>query len=465
MSQPLSASAVELAGEIAGTEPIIEPPRRRASMRAVVGGFAGINLLVLILGTITGPLQARGLGPTGRGELAAIVVVMQELSIVATFGLVAYATREVARGTPPGEIVGSIGGLLVVVGLLIMPIGLPVSSLIGQGRAVVEHYVLVAFMVLPISLLGVLLSSLLGGLERWRLMAVTRLIPIVLPATVIVALYLSDSMTTGAVAAATLAAGILAIVPALVALRGWGSLRFRMSHVRKGVPFGLKSWGAYLAMLTNNRLDQLLMAGLASSRQLGWYAVGVTVASLPNVVVGAVGPPLLTRLCAGERHLLPRAFRACVATVLIASAGLALVSVVVIPALFGDAFRTAVPMAAILLFAAVPLAGVAVLSPAFIADGAPSYPAVGEWIAVAITVPGLIIVLPIWGGIGAAAVSAVAYSVNCVLQLMVARMRFGGRYSDYVRFRLTDLAPLGSAVARVLPWRRLRRLSAARSAS
>lgn len=456
MGRPGVTDTLEVAAATTarGSDAATLPPRarRRRSTSAIVGGFAGINAFVLMVGVITGPLQARGLGPVGRGELAGITVVMQELSIFATFGLVAYATREVARGTPPGEVLGSIGILLVGVGLLLMPLGFPLSGLLGRGRPIVSHFILAAFLLLPLSLLGVLLSCLLAGLERWWLLAVTRLIPIVLPASVIIGLYLSNSMSVGWIAAVTYAAGMLAVTPSFFALRKWGPLRLRVRHFRQGIPFGLKSWGGYLASLTNARLDQLLMVGLASSLQLGLYAVAVTAASLPGVFIGAVGAPLLTRLSAGERHLLGPAFRTCVATVALGVGLITAASFVAIPLLFGQAFRSAIPMAVILLFAAIPGAGVAVLSPAFIADGAPSYPAIGEFVAVAITVPGLLLTLPLWGGVGAAIVTAAAYSVNCLIQLVVARRRFDMPYRSFLIPTKADLIPYLAILARIKAW-------------
>jgi O-antigen/teichoic acid export membrane protein len=418
-------------------------------MGDIVAGLSLINILVLALGLITGPLQARALGPAGRGELAAILVVSQQVPLILTFGLGAYATREIARGVLPGELVGSIGGLMFFIGLLILPAGILFSHLLGQGRPVVDHYIMISFLLLPISLLGILLSSLLTGLERWRLVVATRLIAMLLPAAAIIALYLLDHLTVGLTAAIVFVASMLSIAPALVALRGWMPLRFRMLHIRIGVPFGLQSWVAYLASMTNGRLDQLLMAALASSRQLGLYAVAVTVSSLPNVVIGAVGPPLLTRVAAGDRHLVPSALRVSLATVTIFGGMLAVASIVLIPLLFGSAFRDAVPMAAILLVAAVPLAGVAVLSSSFVADGEPSVPALGELVTLGITIPGLIVLLPRLGGVGAAIVSLGAYAVNLLIQLIMARRRFGASFATFLVPRLSDLRWALALVTRV----------------
>ena len=53
---------------------------------------------VALVGILTGPLQARALGPTGRGELAAVMTPLGFLPTLASLGLGTYVERMVARG-------------------------------------------------------------------------------------------------------------------------------------------------------------------------------------------------------------------------------------------------------------------------------------------------------------------------------------------------------------------------------
>jgi O-antigen/teichoic acid export membrane protein len=313
---------------------------------------------------------------------------------------------------------------MLLIGIVLAPLGLPISQLLGHGRMVVSHWVLIFFLTLPLSLVGILLSSFLGGLSRWKLMAVSRLIPIVLPAGALIVLYFLNAVTVSRLALVAIVAGIASILPALIPLRHWRPLRVRRELIRAGVPFGLKSWASFIASLANGRLDQLLMTGLASSSQLGLYAVAVTFSLVPNVVSSAVAPPLLVRVAAGERHLVGDALRVCLAIVVLTNLVMAGIAVVLIPLAFGPDFGGAVPMAAILLLAAVPLSGTEVLGGSLVADGAPSIPSIGEYATLAVTVPGLVLLLPLLGGVGAALVSLVAYSANFTIQLAFARRRF-----------------------------------------
>ena len=76
-------------------------------------------------------------------------------------------------------------------------------------------------------------------------------------------------------------------------------------------------------------------------------------------------------------------------------------------------------------------------------------------IALAITIPGLLLLLPLLGGRGAALVSLAAYSASFIIQLFAARRIIGGTFGAYV-------VPAGSDVRWV--GERLRHLRKTRAA-
>jgi Na+-driven multidrug efflux pump len=93
----------------------------------------------------------------------------------------------------------------------------------------------------------------------------------------------------------------------------------------------------------------------------------------------------------------------------------------------------------VLLAARIPLAGISVLTAALAADGAPGATSIGEGIALLITVPGLILLLPTMGGLGAALVSLVAYGTSVGVQLALIRRRLGGTVRSYVLPHRADI--------------------------
>lgn len=320
----------------------------------------------------------------------------------------------------------------------------------AHGRSTVHLFILLQFLALPISLSIQLFYYCLVGLERWTAIITIRLIPILFPAFVVVLLFLLHSMTVAAVALATLVSSLLTLLPTIPGLYQIGAVKFRLSLLRGAISFGLKAWIGTIVGLTNGRLDQLLMVGLVSSRQLGLYAVAVTVASPTNQIAFSLTSPLLSRVAGGERALVSRALRITLTFVLLVNLLGILITPILLPALFGSSFSSAVIMALILFVAALPLCTTIVLSQAMVADGKPSIPAIAETITLAITIPGLLIFLPPLGGVGAALVSLVAYSANSAFQLRAAHARFSEPISDFIVPRRTDFAWARARLAGVL---------------
>jgi O-antigen/teichoic acid export membrane protein len=73
----------------------IEPQRRRGLVR-VAASITVLNLTISAMAVISGPLQARALGPGGRGELAAILVPLFVAPILADIGLSTFVVTAVA---------------------------------------------------------------------------------------------------------------------------------------------------------------------------------------------------------------------------------------------------------------------------------------------------------------------------------------------------------------------------------
>jgi O-antigen/teichoic acid export membrane protein len=414
----------------------VAPPRTR--IVRVVGALASVNAVTAAAALITGPLQARALGAAGRGDLAAILVPLTLAAFVLGLSLGAYASRETARGMPVRDLVGSLGGMLISIGAVGGMVGFFLADELAGGRATVETFLKIGFALMPLSLFVGLVYSLLAGLEAWRQLAVARLIPVVVGVGGIVTLYLTAELTVATAAAVTLTGSLVSCVPVISVLRGQGWPRFRRRVAREGFVFGVKTWMGNLAAMANHRLDQLIMIPAVPPRELGLYAVAVTLAGVANILTGALAPPLLTRVAQGDLALVPRAVRVVLGVVTVANLALGAVTPLLLPLVFGSEFADAVDMALVLLLAAIPSAGVLVLMTALVAAGRPGMTSIGELLAVLITGAGLLLVLEPLGGLGAALVSLAAYSANFGLQLIFARRIFGGRLRDYVVPRMED---------------------------
>jgi O-antigen/teichoic acid export membrane protein len=406
------------------------PPARWRFAR-VTASMTLVNVVIMAAAFVTAPLQARALGPSGRGDLAAILVPFGLAPLILHLGIGAYGARQAARGKPLGPLLGSLGSATLVIGVLGALAGVPLAAYLAEGRDTVHTYLLVAFALLPVGLVGTLLISVNSGLERWNVVIAARLIPPLSGVIALAALYLLDALTVESAAIVAIAGGVASTIPLFGILRG-RKLSFDPPVIREGIPFGLKAWLGGLASLSNTRVDQLLMITLVSPRQLGLYAVAVSLAGFSGALTAGLGPPLFTRVAAGETELAARALRVSLVLAGIATIIVALLTPPLIYVLFGSPFEDSIPMAWILLAAGIPLAGATVLTAALTATGRPGVPAVAEAVALVVTIAGLAVLLPPFAGIGAAIVSLVAYLANFVIQFRSARREFGGRARDFL---------------------------------
>ena len=427
------------------------PGRTRARLSGVVAWLTVANLLSAALGFVTGPLLARALGASGRGDLQAIILPLQVTPTVLSLGITAFAYRTLPRGRTVDEVIPSLGFPLLVIGLIAAAAAVPLADAFAEGRETVRTYLIIGFSVTPLALLIMLLSSSLAALERWRAVVAMSVIPFAVPFVAIVSLYALGRLTVATAAAATICGSLLALAPGLPLLISMRKPVFRLSLARDGVSFGMKSWLGGLAQLANGRLDQVLMITLVPPRQLGLYAVATTISGAFGPLAGAVSPPLMARIGAGERYLMPQAVRMTVTVTVLTALAVGILTPILLPLLFGQEFRAATPMAMVLLAASVPLAGASVLSTALQADGAPLIPSMGEGIALVVTVVGLAVLLRPLQGMGAAIVSLAAYGASFLFQLVMATRRIRAPLSAFLLPSRADVHWLRSRIMSLTP--------------
>lgn len=412
--------------------------RKPQRLLGVVTGLTFVKVMTAAAGFVTGPLTARALGASGRGDLAAVLVPLGLLPPVLGFGISGYAFRSLPSGKAPEEVIGSLGLPLIAIGLVGMAVSVPLADLLAGGRPVVRTYLIVVVLTLPLQLLGGLLYSCLAALQRWRAVALVMLIPFAAGLGGIVVLYAVGGLSVGSAAAVQIAGSVLTVLPALPWLSGLRRPVFRFTLARKAISFGLKSWAGGLALLANARLDQFLMITAVAPRQLGLYAVATTVSGAPTVVSGALAYPLMARVGGGESALVARGVRMVLVVTVAINAGVAVATPPVLSLLFGPEFNGAISMTLVLLVAAVPFCGAMVLSGGLQADGAPLIPSMGEGIAVVITIVGLAVLLGPLGGMGAAIVSVAAYSTSFLFQLFMASRRTGMPIREFLLPTVAD---------------------------
>ena len=330
----------------------------RRDLLAKSGGGFGLTALASIMqGAATGPLAARLLGPDGRGALAAIQLWPGAIATVAMLGLpesVAYfGARQPARA---GEwlwtsvLVGLAAACVATaVGYVLIDVGLR-----GHDPHIIHaaHVYLLLILLTPIIGLPCQLARGLGRFGVWNAM---RVAPALGWLTVLAFTWLGGSRAAETVATGYLwfliveAAVIVAACVKLFAPPKAFSLRDASTLLRYGLPSGLSAVPQFL----NLRVDQILIAAMLPTRQLGLYVAAVSWSAISGVVLNAAAPVISRRLAVEQdvavaRSIFGRATRAAVIVSALTAGAFAVVTPSAMALVYGAAFREAIPIAVVL---------------------------------------------------------------------------------------------------------------------
>lgn len=405
------------------------------ALRRALRPFAltmSVNVGMTILSAVAGLLIARAIGPSGRGNYAAVAAWFGLFLTVGEVGQTAATTYFAARDpaaaprvlTTSRRIMTVTGAVATLIGFLIAPL------LAHHSRSLTIAYWTVFASCLP-SFIGASCTFTLQArhLKAWNIVRIAQ-----------PALYF-------AVVVAAWAGGFLTLEMASIAIASTVSLQTLLAYMlcrRVGLTGGaydrtltgpLIRYGASQAAsaapaVVNTRLDQVFLSQMASASQLGLYAVAVSLTSLASPVIASVGNVLFPRLAGTsvDESRVQRERTAIIGSLVLATAILAIVAAsasLVIPTLFGSHFHGAIAMVWILAPGGVFLAVGLPAGDLLRARGKPGTVATSQALGAIVTVVLLIILLPHFAANGAAATSTIAYGLT--LFVMLRGLRSSGR--------------------------------------
>jgi len=363
-------------------------------------------------------LITRVLGPSGRGTIAFITVAAILLARIARLGVseattVFTAQRPAARPALLTNLVLSagtttaIGASLVCGALAALPASVRPS---GIGT---QELVLLGLGALASAFADAGYTFLLGC-SRFRLHALTTAVT----AWLYVALVVVVEGTVGL----TIASAALAWI-AVQALKGLFMLAVSTRDVGLGAPdgalfgeavrFGVRAWFGTLSDALNDRLDQIIVAFIASQAVLGFYAVAVNSSEillyLPGAAATAVLPVAAGADPAGRVDGVLRAFRSVLLISLGSVAVGAALGPLLIPPVFGEAFSESVTPFLLLLPAALGYVAVSIFTSALVASGAPGRSSLGPLVSLVVATALDFLLIPRYGASGAAGAASIGY--------------------------------------------------------
>jgi O-antigen/teichoic acid export membrane protein len=437
---------------------IADALRRRGFARSVAR-TAGFNFASTAVAGLGGIIIARAVGPTVRGEYAAVTAWMGVLLTVGGMGqtaaLVYYVASEPLRAR---DYVATSRAMMIATGTVALVAGVLLAPVLGHGLPTVTTGYRIAFGMSIVAFVGGSFTASLQArdLHRWNVVRLTQ------PAfglIAIVVLWRLRWLTLDAALIVIAATTLLQLVWAYRDCRrtGLAQGRVHVDLIRPLSRYGIAQIAAVAPATLNAQLDQLVLSQTVPAADLGRYAIAVSISLLPMPLVTAIGNVAFPRL-AGQREV-SGATRQLQSLSVLASAGLAAtllaplaaVSYWLVPLVFGAAYRGAVPLLWILTPGSVFLACGQVTGDLLRGRRQPTVVAWAQGIAAIFTVALLFALLPLVGVYGAAIASTVSYGV--ALAVMLRRLsRLSPRPRHAVaRTGETAMAPRRGKVHRSSP--------------
>jgi O-antigen/teichoic acid export membrane protein len=424
-----------------------------------------IKVLILSSGVVTSLLGAWALGPAGRGDLLVVVVWPPVVALLAGLGL-PQAHRYWMAKQP--ERVSSLFSnaiiyAIVVGGAALALAELIVPHLVGQRSPEVMTLVRIYLVNIPAALLLELMVGLLEGGRRFGWAGSARAISFAVQALGFLVLWLTHRLTVESAALTMIVCQTSSMLLSIFAVRkqlhpawqpGWNEWRSSMNY-------GLRDYAGIVSDFTTMRLDQLMLGAMASSAAIGLYVIAVRLSEMTTMAAGALSDALLPEVAATQAgdqsvDLLGRSLRLTLYSHVILLVPMLLAAPVVLKKIFGERFLPATPALRWLLVAAAVWSAGAIVISGLKGLGYPGLSTVARLAAAAVTVVGLLVLLPRLGITGAAIASLIGYSVMFVVALLwlVSKQQIGlweclrPRRQDIPDMRLSSLTRLGFPGAR-----------------
>ena len=410
--------------------------------------------LTLCANLAAGIANARALAPSGRGEAIAIAMVAQNIGLFFALGCAQAVAYRYAREPTAGARLATTWALLLIplsavaigVGQLLLPtlFASQTSDAIDLGRVYLFVIVLVLW--------SELTNGLLLGKGDYLAANVFRFAQPALAATSQVVLWRLGELTVetslATAAASTLLVQAVAISRASRQAGGFG--RFDPQLGAATLWYGFRGHGSVLGNALNQRLDLLILPAFVAAAGVGLYSiaanVSLIVSTLANSLAGIVLPAAARRGTAGPRTVVA-SFQVALAVAVVFAGAIFAVARPALGLVYGGDFEAAAPSLRVLLPGTVMLAGASILAAGLYAANRPGTATAGQLAGLAVTLGGLLLVLPEGGILGAAWVSTGSYTLVFVT-LLVAYKRAVG-----ISWRLFVTKPASRPVAVSRPGR------------
>jgi len=383
------------------------------------------RVCVFGLGFLIGVINARVLGPSGKGTVALAVLVPTFASQFLRFGV--DVANVYFLGSKKHALQAILGNSLMVVvatTMVAVPVYIICIPLISDTIAagVEPSLLLLAGLLLPLSLLVGHLSPIFLGLQRVKKYNFIALWGKVTAFFFIVVLVVVLSLGVVGAIWATILASLLVVSWALKELSKEVSVKPTLNPglLKESISLGFRAYLGNVVQFFNYRLDMFVVNYFIGVANVGFYSTAVTGAELLWYIPQAVATILFPRTAATgveeAKLFTPKVCRNTFLITLIAALGLSIVSKPLILFIYGEAFAPSVIPLWLLMPGVVALSISKILTSDLAGRGLLQYGAYSSAISLVATIICDLVLIPRWGIAGAAVASSISY---CIATLVV----------------------------------------------
>ena len=384
------------------------------------------RVCVFGLGLLIGVINARVLGPSGKGTFALAVLVPAFASQFLRFGV--DVANVYFLGSKKHTLQAILGNSLMVV-VATTTVAVPlyiifiplISDTIAAG--VKPSLLLLAGLLLPLNLLVGHLSPIFLGLQRvkkYNFIALWGRVTALFFIVVLVAV-----LSLGVVGAiwATILASLLVVGWALKELSKDVSVKPTLNPglLKESISLGFRAYLGNVVQFFNYRLDMFVVNYFIGVANVGFYSTAVTGAELLWYIPQAVATILFPRTAATgveeAKLFTPKVCRNTFLITLVAALGLSMVSKPLIIFIYGEAFAPSVIPLWLLMPGVVALSISKILTSDLAGRGLLQYGAYSSAISLGATVICDLFLIPKWGIAGAAVASSISYCIATIVVL------------------------------------------------
>jgi O-antigen/teichoic acid export membrane protein len=426
-------------------------PSRPPFARAAILTY-GTNITVAALSLVNVLIVARALGPEGRGDVTFLITVTMITASLFSFGIqqasINYAAAEphhrpalATNALIFSLVLGALGAATVALLIVAFP------AVGGGESASMQALVLTA---IPLMIARTYFSFLAQADYAFHVYNLSWLVGPVANVVVNGIMAVTGTISVGSAVGVWIGGQALGVALTMwyvgTQLAGFG--RPDLWLARRSLRFGAKAHAGNVMLIGNYRLDQWILGSMAGARELGLYSVAVAWAEalffLPTALAAVLRPDVVRDSASDAARRAAAVFR--VTTVL--TIPIAVAMVILAPFLcvtiFGEEFRGSIDDLRWLVPGGFGIVALKILGSTLTAQGKPMLETAAIGVAFVSTVALDVILIPQFGGSGAAVASSLAYLLGGLVACWIFVRTFQGRALDLVP-RIREVLELGRA--------------------